>query len=276
MKTIQNCLTLLLLTCTLIAQAQNKPLKQSDMMPRFPGCEDMTATIKEKKQCAGEKMMDFIYDSLRYPSKAIAYKTQGSVVLSLLIDKDGTISNVEVIRGLKHGCTEEALHIVNSMPKWVPGTKNGQSVQTQLTLPIPFKIQNPSPDSLLKIMPRFPGCEDMEGTELEKSRCAESMLFQFIAYNIKYPAEATKNGIEGVAVVAFIVEIDGSMRNFEILSDPGGRLGEEAIRICTHMPNWIPATQGGELIPVRFILPVKFEFEGYAEPKKKRKSFFRQ
>lgn len=72
----------------------------------------------------------------------------------------------------------------------------------------------------------------------------------FISSNIRYPEEAKKNQIQGTVELKFIVETDGSLSNIQIVSDPGGGLGEEALRIYEMMPNWIPGRLNGNTVRI--------------------------
>ncbi len=110
-------------------------------------------------------------------------------------------------------------------------------------------------------MPRFAGCEAIGGTDKEIQACADKKLLQYIYSNVKYPSIARENGIQGVAVVSFIVEKDGSISKLEILKDPGGGCGKEVTRIVKGMPDWIAGEQRGRKVRVNFKLPVKFSLE---------------
>lgn len=83
-------------------------------------------------------------------------------------------------------------------------------------------------------------------------------LYAFIARNIKYPAEAKMNRIEGKVYVSFVIEKDGSVSSARVFRDIGGGCGQEALRVIRLMPRWAPATQSG--VPVRFEcnLPIRF------------------
>jgi len=115
---------------------------------------------------------------------------------------------------------------------------------------------------IVQEMPRFPGCEDMEGTNKEKKHCAETKMLEFIYRNITYPTVARENGIEGMVVIGFIVEKDGSISNPTIIRDLSGGCAKEALRVVNIMPNWIPGKQKGELVRVQFNLPVRFKLTG--------------
>lgn len=113
-------------------------------------------------------------------------------------------------------------------------------------------------------MPRFPGCEELS-TKKEKEACATKKLLEFIYKNIKYPAIARENGIEGTVVVSFVVEKDGSIAAAKVLRDIGGGCGQEAVRIINLMNNeqktWRPGMQRGVPVRVQFNLPVKFQLQ---------------
>lgn len=88
----------------------------------------------------------------------------------------------------------------------------------------------------------------------------EAML-KFIYSAIQYPAASRENGIEGMAVVQFVVEPDGSISNIEMLRELDAPTTEEILRITKTMPNWKPGKKDGENVRVRFKLPVKFKLE---------------
>jgi protein TonB len=110
-------------------------------------------------------------------------------------------------------------------------------------------------------MPRFPGCED-KGSEEEKKSCAQAALLKFVYGNLQYPAEAKAKGIEGIVVVTFVVEPNGSVSDAKVVRDIGGGCGEEAVRIVNLMNElgmrWTMRSRG-RLVPVQFNLPVKFK-----------------
>ena len=111
-------------------------------------------------------------------------------------------------------------------------------------------------------MPRFPGCEDIDGSKDVKKSCADTKLLQFIHKRIKYPAIARDNGIEGRCFVSFIVEKDGSVTDVKLLRDIGGQCGQESLRVVNLMVKkqikWTPGKQGGRNVRVQFNLPIHF------------------
>ena len=88
-----------------------------------------------------EKMSEFLGKNIVYPEEAKEKNIQGTVLISFVIEKNGKITNAKVVRGIGGGCDEEALRVVNAMPKWKPGKQNGKNVRVQFALPIKFKLQ---------------------------------------------------------------------------------------------------------------------------------------
>lgn len=112
-------------------------------------------------------------------------------------------------------------------------------------------------------MPRFPGCESMEGSPAELKACADRKMLEFLYTHIRYPQAARQKGIEGNVVVQFVVEKDGSISNPTVMREPDPSLGEEALRIVQMMEQmegkWMPGRQRGQNVRVQYILPIKFE-----------------
>ena len=82
----------------------------------------------------------FIHKNLRYPPMAMDEGKQGKVYISFVVEKDGSVTNVTVIRGIGYGCDEEALRVISKSPKWKPGKQNGQNVRVKYTMPLGFAI----------------------------------------------------------------------------------------------------------------------------------------
>jgi len=78
----------------------------------------------------------------QYPAKAIEKNIQGRVIVSMIVENDGSISNVRIERGISPVLDNEALKLVNASPKWKPGTINGKPVRVQRTLPVNFCLES--------------------------------------------------------------------------------------------------------------------------------------
>jgi|JI71714BRNA_FD_contig_123_38840_length_3391_multi_4_in_0_out_0_5 periplasmic protein TonB len=96
-------------------------------MPSFPGGE--------------AELQKFLRDNINYPAIARENNIQGTAALSFVVGKDGTISNVTILKDPGGGCGKEAVRVVNSMPKWAPGEANGNPVKVKFTLPVRFRLE---------------------------------------------------------------------------------------------------------------------------------------
>ncbi len=83
----------------------------------------------------------YLAQNIRYPSAAREEGISGRVVLQFVVDKDGSVTNVTILRDIGGGCGKEAERVVKGMPKWRPGKQNGQPVKVYYTLPVSFTLQ---------------------------------------------------------------------------------------------------------------------------------------
>ena len=88
-----------------------------------------------------ETLSKYIADNIEYPPQAKDAKVTGTVYVSFIVEKDGSITIVECLRDIGYGCCEEAILLVKSMPRWNPGIQKGKPVRTQFNLPITFDLQ---------------------------------------------------------------------------------------------------------------------------------------
>ena len=138
-----------------------------------------------------------------------------------------------------------------------------EEVEVEEALPPPPPPLEPEVDEIFTIVeenPRFPGCEN-KGTKAEKETCSRDKLLQYLYKNLKYPAIAKENGVEGTVVIQFVVEKDGFVTDARIARDIGAGCGEEALRVVNMMKGWTPGKQRGRAVRVQFTLPVKFKLE---------------
>lgn len=113
-------------------------------------------------------------------------------------------------------------------------------------------------------MPLFPGC-DYIADYTERKACANKKMLEFVYGNIAYPSEAIAAGVEGTAVITFVVEKNGSVGEPKIVRDPGAGTGAEALRVVNLINakglKFNPQNSSGRPVRVLFNLPVKFKLE---------------
>lgn len=129
------CILTLCVFAVTISFAQNDDkskqlFEQVDQVPDYPG--GMPA------------MFEFIGKNLKYPKEAIQNKVQGKVLIKLIIEEDGSISETSIVKSLGYGCDQEVTRVVKAMPKWTPGKKDNQLVRTAFELPIMFALERKS------------------------------------------------------------------------------------------------------------------------------------
>ncbi len=213
-------------------------------MPEFPG--------------GMVELMNFISNNVRYPADALAAGIEGRVTTMFIVERDGTISNVQVLRGLEPSLDAEALRVIRSMPTWKPGRQDNKPVRTRYTVPVNFRIQSTGKTSqidipyidengiyqVVDVMPEFPG--------------GMQALMSYLKNSVRYPEEAKAAGIEGRVTVQFVVNKDGSISNIHMLRGVEPSLDAEALRVIASMPTWTPGRQHGETVAVRYTVPVNF------------------
>jgi protein TonB len=89
----------------------------------------------------GEKAMyGFLSKNINYPAAATRANISGRVTVQFVVEKDGSIGTVKVLKGIGFGCDEEAVRVIKSMPKWSPGKQNGRAVRVYYTIPVVFQL----------------------------------------------------------------------------------------------------------------------------------------
>lgn len=101
-----------------------------DMRPTFLNSADITPFMEK-----------WVYPNLKYPEDAVRDGVQGRVMVDFIIDKDGKVTDVRVVRGVDIELDEEAVRVISASPKWKPGRVNGQKVRTSITVPVEFRLK---------------------------------------------------------------------------------------------------------------------------------------
>jgi protein TonB len=116
-----------------VAQEEEKAVEEQQIflvveeMPSYPGGE--------------QEMYRFISQNIEYPRMAKESGISGRVFVTFVVEKDGSVTDVKVLRGIGGGCDEEAIRVIKSMPKWKAGKQRGKAVRVQYRMPIKFTLQ---------------------------------------------------------------------------------------------------------------------------------------
>ena len=98
-----------------------------EQMPEFPG--------------GAVEMMKFLSENVKYPEAAMKAGTQGRVLATFIVEADGTVTNIKVVKKVSDEIDAEAVRVIKAMPKWKPGMQNGKVVRVKYTIPVSFRLQ---------------------------------------------------------------------------------------------------------------------------------------
>lgn len=245
-----------------------------------------------------QQMNKFISSNLRYPADAASRNAQGLVVYTFIVEKDGTLSNFELMHRADSLLNAEALRILQLMPPWRPAKYKDEFVRSKTYVPMYFRLNKkakaannncprpatPSPSAkpenpyttqqTIAMQSAETIAENTEtATEIVDTEVftivnkmpqffnGERGLADFIANQMRYPIEARQQGVEGRIICSFIVGIDGSISNVEVVQGLHPQLDAEAVRVLSIMPKWIPGENNGEKVSVKCLQPIDFNID---------------
>jgi TonB family protein len=221
---------------------ENQVFTSVELVPEYPGGLD--------------KLGAYLGKTIHYPAVAREKGIQGRVIITFVVEKDGSLSDVKVTRGIGGGCDEEAVRVMKNSPKWKPGIQNGRFVRVQYSIPISFTLasDDEAPADTIKRdgqvftsveqVPQFPG---------------GLMAFgRFLSKSIKYPKTDFDNGTQGRVIVTFVVEKDGALSTMKVTRGISEGLDNESLRVLRLSPKWQPGIQNGKPVRVQYSVPISF------------------
>lgn len=210
-----------------------------EKMPSFPG--------------GDAELLKYIATNIKYPKESQDNGEQGRVICSFIVGRDGSVNNPEVLRGVTPLLNEEAVRVINTMPRWNPGMQRGKAVAVKYTVPITFRLKSPVEEAkeetltVVDVMPQYPG--------------GDRELLKFIAQSIKYPTDAQEAGVQGRVICSFVVDKKGNIVEPKIIRGIDPSLDAEALRVIGMMPRWTPGRQDGKAIRVLYTVPITFRLQ---------------
>ena len=210
-----------------------------EKMPSFPG--------------GDAELLKYIATNIKYPKESQDNGEQGRVICSFIVGRDGSVNNPEVLRGVTPLLNEEAVRVINTMPRWNPGMQCGKAVAVKYTVPITFRLKSPVEEAkeetltVVDVMPQYPG--------------GDRELLKFIAQSIKYPTDAQEAGVQGRVICSFVVDKKGNIVEPKIIRGIDPSLDAEALRVIGMMPRWTPGRQDGKAVRVLYTVPITFRLQ---------------
>lgn len=255
-------------------------------MPRFPGCEEQDLSDYEKRQCSKRKLLEFVYNEIKYPKEAIKNEVSGMVLVQFIVKKDGSVSNVKAARDIGAGCGAEAVRVVELMNErgiqWIPGKQRGRKVRVQFNLPVSFKFNeeksNAKPDfekidrekedsnyvfKEVEIPAFIKECSNKYSSPRERQECTKEAIVKAKKKYNDFLQSPRKEDLKGITVVEFIIEKDGSTSHEKVIKPLCEKCDKEALRQIRLMNkkdlNWVPGKVDGK--PVRSVYLIAIPFE---------------
>jgi protein TonB len=255
---------------TFSAQAQKRK------MPPKPDAAQVYDSVAKPAVPVGgtEKYGQFLLNNQRYPASAMQKGLQGTVQVSFVVEKTGTVNEVKVVQPLAPELDAEALRLIRSGPKWTPAQHQGKVVRQRVEVPVSF-VLSPGQETVTVVG---------KGTVTPPANAADiaasanpnrppvvapdrptrpvggvDAFFEWVAKNQKYPLQARQRKIQGKVMVEFMVQADGTITDARVMKKLGSGLDEEALRLIRMAPKWEPATFQGKPLKQKMVLPVLFQ-----------------
>lgn len=259
--------------CTFAFAQKGKVYPSSNPLPRF----------------SEGVLQNYIRKHVVYPEQAKQQKLEGRVVVSFIIEVDGKVSNVTVLKSTNTVFNDAALACIKSLPVFKPGFIDGKPVRVQMYEAVPFSlkpipdvedepvaeqlVEEPAPN--IEVVEADPSGIDaamVEAPPVEAPASSADEVFTFVEHmpefpgdlnsylskNLNYPAEAKEKNIQGKVIVQYIVGADGFIYDVKVLRPLHPALDKEAMRVIKAMPKWKPGKQNGRAVAVRYTLPINF------------------
>ena len=211
--------------------AMSDPLPDNIVGAQFPG--------------GTEQLIKFLSENIKYPVECEKQGIQGRVVLLIVIDKDGSVTDIKVAKSVHPLLDAEAVRVASSMPHWQPATKDGQPVRIRYSLPITFSLNTPATEK-----------DQASGDRDATYPGGLEAIRKYLDKNFVRPLECSD--IEGNMEVAFIVDEEGKVSMVEVTKSLHPKLDKALTQVFMNMPKWQPAMRDGKPRQMRFTMPLHY------------------
>ncbi|WP_321322112.1 M56 family metallopeptidase [Labilibaculum sp.] len=212
------------------------------------------------------ELQKFIARTIKYPVEAQEKGETGRVFVTFIINKLGAVENVCTAKSVSPSLDAEAIRVIKTLPNWIPGTKDGESVNVTYTLPINFDLKN-NQGQIIVDMPKkekqkYKGEDVYVIVEKMPEYPGGSLALQkYIAASVKYPQDARQKDISGRVFVTFIVSKEGDVVQARVVRGVDPSLDAEALRVMNSIPKWTPGYEKGKAVHVSYTVPINFSLE---------------
>lgn len=237
-----------------------------DHVPEFPG--GFNAFIK------------FLSSNIKYPENARKNKVQGRVIITFVVEKDGSLTNIRIARGVEEDIDREAIRVIQMSPAWKPGIQTGKLVRVAYAVPIAFLLADDKSGEVSENktgavvdatnVPAYSSNTIGVGDDKVFSAVEQVPGFpggvkafsDYLSRNTHYPAKARENNVQGRVIISFVVEKDGTLTDVHVTRGIQDDIDQEALRVIKRSPKWTPGKQNGHLVRVAYSVPITFALDG--------------
>jgi len=267
-KYIAQVLFLGCLTCQLNAQVPDTTIyevAERMPLPLLARCQPELHpgwTEDSIRRCADAQLLSVVTKNIRYPEEARQGNMEGTVVASFIVETNGRISDIRILKDIGGGCGAEAVRVLGALDsaglRWIPAQRAGKPVRMRQALPIRFRLQESLPYYLRETGDTIYVVTD----SLPTFKTGEEGLMSFVVNNLRYPAEYLDSCKTGVIELALIIRSNGrtEIENQVDFSALGLDFQWETIRLGNQMTGqWVPAVYQGR--PVSTTMPLRALFK---------------
>jgi|GEM_PF-156925 TonB family protein len=205
----------------------------------------------------------YLANNIKYPTIDKENKIEGRVIVTFVVETDGTLSDVKAVRGPSETLKAEAIRVLLRSPKWKPGIQNNHVVRVAYTVPIAFTLPKTIDGgdankiyAQVDRQPSFPGGLEAFG--------------KYLSNTIRFPKEDREAGRSGRVICTFVVETDGTLTDIKSVRAPSETMAKEAVRVLSISPKWQPGYKDDRVVRVSYTVPINYALgEENDEPAKK-------
>ena len=260
-----------------------------DVIPIFENCKNEKRD--NQRDCVVNFINAHIEKNLKYPEEAKRVNLESKVFCTFTIDESGKITVTEAKgrpTSFKKAFENEAIRVLNLLPKFIPAKHNNQVVKVQAQYTVEFKLENSDivrvnetiesypvsviaaepaeeyldeaiPFAVVEQIPLFEVCKTVD--KKEQMNCFQEQMKKHIEKQLKYPKEAKKNKVENRVITLFEIDKNGKINNIQVRSRKSEYqllFEAEAKRIIEALPQFSPGLQRGKPVVVKYGIPISF------------------
>ena len=260
-----------------------------DVIPIFENCKNEKRD--NQRDCVVNFINAHIEKNLKYPEEAKRVNLESKVFCTFTIDESGKITVTEAKgrpTSFKKAFENEAIRVLNLLPKFIPAKHNNQIVKVQAQYTVEFKLENSDivrvnetiesypvsviaaepaeeyldeaiPFAVVEQIPLFEVCKTVD--KKEQMNCFQEQMKKHIEKQLKYPKEAKKNKVENRVITLFEIDKNGKINNIQVRSRKSEYqllFEAEAKRIIEALPQFSPGLQRGKPVVVKYGIPISF------------------